>query len=1119
MDNRRPALSRCAVLTLLVGVVLQSVRAADPPRPPTKPPATPPTVRTLDEFKKLPPGAVLVIIKDFEEGRKLVPGGVFLDPDEYLKLVEENKDLKARLAGEQPAPPAECHLSGVVEGNLAQLKARFEFVTERANQVVPLGCALASPTAVKLDDQLPILQPTDEGFFALVEKPGTHTLTLEMEVPLGTEASERTLTLDLPRSPVTRLELDLPEAVREVKLSTSGSTRPPRGPGQTFNLRNGDKHGRLDAGAIGPVAQFKLQWKGQAATPTGPPLLLADTQVTVRVGEPSVVTDVKFTLTPRGQTSQWRLWLPPQARLVNPAAPDERVTSIETPEPKQPWLRIVKLNRSTDAPLELNFQIHQPRTDNVVNVGPFLVPGAFQQQGNVLITAPPEVRLNVEPRGQSQVLLASRDVTPEERRREPRAVAAYRYWLPAADKGSLPPSPSPLLGLEIESTQGQVATRSTHTLRLSDGSWYLVSDVQVIPLRVAGVDQVVLQLPTGFEPDVRVGDVRQKLEIDANRQAVIAFAAKKAEPFTLRIEGRITPEMGSGLRAAFDLPTVRRSIDRGGQMTVQVPREFELLNPRPGDPAWTSLTPGRAEFTWQTDRGLDRAEVAWQPYRVEVVVPVEAYVTFSPQQLHVEQRLRLPRTEPSTQVLLWVPEDVPSDRVRVLARGRPAPTDEGVTVERPGFRPWLVSLTELVDREHPLIVRLFVPLPVGEKRRFATPLVVPDLATRVEATVQVWGLPGDLPMLAGGPWEEERPRAVSDRGDSVPALALVGTRLDQPPVLRLADTPTLPSVHVERTLIRAAVADSGYQTYRVWFLLRRLVGPHLDVELPAPLPAVDLRAALRPEGGSAMTLTPDAVEEGRTARLRLPAEAAHGLSMLELTYRLPGRGGPLHTVLSPPVLRGEGERGPVRWQVTLPPTLVPLPLDADLEQRWGWRGWLLAPRSALGDAALEQWFFAGTELGGDLTPATAGTQSSGLVCWGGFTPLRIVYAPQQAWLLLCSLTLLILGLALYFLSPSSRLFWPVVVLLTAVVGTTVLLWPGVLSAVVYGCEPGVLVLLLVLGIPWMLHQRYRRQVVFMPGFTRVRAGSSLIRNGGSGSGQRPRGEPSTVDVPGASAGG
>src|SRR5262249_47602968 len=131
MDDRRPALSRRAlpgvVAVLLCAVGLSSTYPAGPPPkgPPAKPPAPnpgkpdTPTVRTLDDFKKLPPGAVLVIIKDFEEGRKLVPRGVFLDPDEYMKLVEENRDLKGRLNGDRPPPPAECHLGGTVEGNVA----------------------------------------------------------------------------------------------------------------------------------------------------------------------------------------------------------------------------------------------------------------------------------------------------------------------------------------------------------------------------------------------------------------------------------------------------------------------------------------------------------------------------------------------------------------------------------------------------------------------------------------------------------------------------------------------------------------------------------------------------------------------------------------------------------------------------------------------------------------------------------------------------------------------------------------------------------------------------------------------------------------------------------------
>jgi hypothetical protein len=58
----------------------------------------------------------------------------------------------------------------------------------------------------------------------------------------------------------------------------------------------------------------------------------------------------------------------------------------------------------------------------------------------------------------------------------------------------------------------------------------------------------------------------------------------------------------------------------------------------------------------------------------------------------------------------------------------------------------------------------------------------------------------------------------------------------------------------------------------------------------------------------------------------------------------------------------------------------------------------------------------------------------------------------------------------------------------------------------YGALPGAAALALVLSVQWFLHQRYRRQVVFMPGFTRLKSNSSLLRSG-------PRAEPSTVDAP------
>ena len=93
--------------------------------------------------------------------------------------------------------------------------------------------------------------------------------------------------------------------------------------------------------------------------------------------------------------------------------------------------------------------------------------------------------------------------------------------------------------------------------------------------------------------------------------------------------------------------------------------------------------------------------------------------------------------------------------------------------------------------------------------------------------------------------------------------------------------------------------------------------------------------------------------------------------------------------------------------------------------------------------------------------------------------------------------------------PSRR--WLLLLLVGLMVITAGLMWPQLLAPVVYGCQPGLLVLLVVLSLHWLVQERYRRQVVFMPGFTRMQSNSSLLR---AGQGNRPR-EPSTVDSPAA----
>jgi hypothetical protein len=216
------------------------------------------------------------------------------------------------------------------------------------------------------------------------------------------------------------------------------------------------------------------------------------------------------------------------------------------------------------------------------------------------------------------------------------------------------------------------------------------------------------------------------------------------------------------------------------------------------------------------------------------------------------------------------------------------------------------------------------------------------------------------------------------------------------------------------------------------------------------------------------------------------------------------------------VLRGIVLAGRVRWQVNTPSDWVIISTGGGVapEQQWGLRNGLLAPRPGATAADLERWFQGGAEA--------AGAPLDSEVAWVSRNPellagqpvlgaLPIVHFPQQTWLLACSLLVIAVGLALYFVPLPRLVLSAVLGLLALVVLAVALLWPRTLPAFFYGCQPGLAVLLVVIAVQWLLQRRYRRQVIFMPAFSRVIPGSSILRGGSSAGGRRH--EPSTVDAP------
>jgi hypothetical protein len=328
------------------------------------------------------------------------------------------------------------------------------------------------------------------------------------------------------------------------------------------------------------------------------------------------------------------------------------------------------------------------------------------------------------------------------------------------------------------------------------------------------------------------------------------------------------------------------------------------------------------------------------------------------------------------------------------------------------------------------------------------------------------------------------------------------------------------TLRIERALIQATIGNSGFQNYRAWFLLRTGGARTLDVELPAPLAGINLRIELdgRPAAPMALDENGKPSDMGRMARISLGASADSAPVILRVEYQLaPGRsgsGGLLQSALQPPIVRAEAGWNPVRWQVALPSAWLPIDADAafQADQQWGWRGWLWCMRPALSNGDAEGWSMGPDAVGMPLTPEGETAGSPALVGWQTTAgPLRFTHAPQQGWLLACSLTVLAGGLGASLLRWPHGLAWALALSMALVAAGVGLIWPNTLLSIVYGCEPGIVVLLLVFGAQWLLHQRYRRQVVFLPGFKRSKGGSALVR---AGSSNRPRvGEPSTVDAP------
>lgn len=1080
----------CLMAILVLACFALSLSGAD--APPVKSPAKPGDAK--------PPLIIVDDVKDLLQQLKNE-----LPPDKFKELLDQAEKEARRRAPEKPELYGNVRLSGRVDGELAHLRVQYDFKTYQPREMVPLGCQKGWPTAATLDDgkKLPLLQGTgDEGFLVQIEQPGTYRLTLDVDAAVASRGGkgDRGFELGLPKVPLTLLDfLDLPPGVRDLRVV-----------GRSFTPAElSSKNDKRKLIGLGGIDKLDVNWRSPAVPQPVETLLASQGKIDVVVDETHVITDAELTLQVlRGQNALWRILIPPLPGTtveIAGAAGDERAPMLDKPADAKNPVWQVRLKEPSADPVTLRIRNYQPRAaGKAVPIGPFVVLGAVQQRGIMKITAPPTVRVRSRWRGD----VTQRDVSDEQRKANTVALFTYGNLPVPVKEGTLPLAP---LEIETETIKGIIESTIHHTLKLTGEGWVVISEIDMKAERDP-VDRLEVELPADFKvtagpmPLVEQQDVEMREVGQGKHIGIIRLNGKRTGAFKVTLTGIWPlPEDPKAGVVIMPLPRPFGTIDRGGgTVKFAVSDDKELLIAR--ESGLQTLPPGKRSHSFTTERAPTRVEVAWREYRPELPVKMFVDLTLGDRDARIRQQMRF---------------DFPIDTARPITLrcadaldGR-TPMADRATLTPQGPGTWSASLK---DQQ---VTLEYTFRPTRDKAGvFAVPLVWPEGVTHCETRVRVWSEPGTQPVLDGAQWDTLPLEVVPDR-ESLPAMVLRAAGLNVPLRLTEQTVAALPTLAVDRALIQAGISDSNQQSYRARFLISKMSAHSFDVELPAPPAGINLEMLL--DGKRMTNLRPideegNPVEGGRIVRVRVEPELYRGPVVLDIRYQItPGRAdhGLLETRLQPPRLRGNVFPGRVRWHVGMPADWVPIWASGSFaqEQRWGFRAWLPAPRSAVSAAELERWFNGSADMPGTAdTDLGIGSRSSELVGWqANLGPLTVARVSERTWLLACSLILLLLGLGMYLLSAQPRWFGASVIALAAVVVTVGIFWSNVLPVVLFGIQPGVLVLLIVGGFLWLRHNRYHRQRTFMPGFSRLAPGSSVVRPGSS---LRPRSEPSTVDAHG-----
>jgi hypothetical protein len=1052
---------------------------------------------------KLPPGTI-VISPDDLKALPLWPRMIWIEWDKYQAMQKELAALKQPPKVEKASS---CEMTGRFEADYVVLRAEFAFATQEAGTTVFLGLNGGQLTEKgDLDGTVPLLDyRAEEGFTVRVEKPAAqHRLVLNLRVPVvssrasGGTALERSFDLGLPGTAITTLGLELAAAVKEVRWN--GTPEKPRAPGKWLL-------------AFGLQKKLSLSWREAVTQGGAGPHLTAEGKIKVSLRDTHAELSAELLLEdPRGQTKECELALPAQADVKLEAPPGRY--ELLPPNGKNPNHVLRFLEPSAEPwKVAVFARVPHPAPGGRLAVGPFYVQGAEHQRGIITVLSPET------PHKQRLIYHPFGDVFQRDPPKGPEVEAVFQYWgMPNPAKAKGPAGRVPL-ELEIRAERGalEAVVNATLKLRSSADEFAIGLNARVqIKAPYGAGDFVELQLP-GLPPPGPVAwatplefQVSEegigKLEMsppDSLRRCRVTLPRSLGKSFTLTIGGKYAVADKS-TRVKVGLPRLLGVTEHGSKVLVQSDESQELLI---GDRGSEEPVPDKHRY--QLDELPAAVELVWRPFRPGF--PVEALIDIIVHERTAEVRQQLsfgqapsPGTGRTGEVQLEIPAGIKGLTLIRDDQRMAVPTENGHAWVTPDGKQ-----QKAIVLEYDIALTLPADDDAEQARLLEIASVWPLLATRRGAKVRVWCDGGTRVAMTGrdgAAWQDRGVEPVAGHS-ALPALVLRGDGPVLPLTLRLdaAASNGVAALLCDRALIQGSVGEDDALACRARYVVTSIGRDAVEVEFPVRVVDCQLKVLL---GGLAVPWE-GVVGEEKVARIHLKRAGGTQPVVLDIQYKLAAatQEGRLIglTTIYPPVFRDPVEVTRVRWQLSLPYVAVSVPLSPAARPDYRWtmlHGWLPYPEPSVSSGDLENWLYGKTVVGEPLPVSVAFARSSA-------EPQRVLHQPRMQWVLCCSVPLVVLALGLYFFRLS-RLGLALVLGLLGLGGVALAVTcPALLPALYYGSQPALFVIVLMLVVLWLLQERYRRQLVFIPGFARLKAGSSLIPAPATGK----RRDASTIDAP------